>query len=174
MTIWVENDTNIVLQNMRLAIDNTQISAATLIASVGDNSGAAGTTGAITGATNAGPIVITSAAHGLNNGDKVLVCRVKGNRAANGTWTVANKTTNTFELQGSNGNGVYLSGGIWYKGITGATGLSVGAIAGQAGRYYCIVPATASIVERGKYVIVIFCTSHGLEFEHPDEGRVRA
>lgn len=174
MTLWVENDTNIVLQNMRLAIDNTQISAAALVASVGDNSGAAGTTGVITNAINAGPIVITSAAHGLNNGDTVLICRVKGNRAANGTWTVANKTANTFELQGSNGNGAYTSGGIWYKGIVGATGLTIAPITGQPGRYYCIVPATAAILDKAKFMIVVFCTSHGLEFEHPDEGRVRS
>lgn len=173
MTLFVENDTNVVLQNMRLAIDNTQISDATLVASVGDNSGNAGTTGEITAATNAGPIVITSANHGLSDGDIVLVCRVKGNRAANGTWTVANKTTNTFELDGSNGDGAYLSGGIWYKGIVGATGLSVAAIVGQAGRYYCVVPATAAILDRGKYMIVVHCTNYGLEFEHPDEGRVR-
>lgn len=173
MTLWVENDTNIVLQNMRLAIDNTLLVAASLVVSIGDNSGSAGTTGAITNATNAGPIVITSAAHGLNNGDTVLICRVKGNRAANGTWVVANKTANTFELQGSTGNGAYLSGGVWYKGIPGATGLSVTTLTGQ-GRYYAVMPASASIVDRAKYMVVVFCSNYGLEFEHPDEGRVRA
>jgi hypothetical protein len=173
MAIWVENDTNLVLQNMRLAIDNTQIPAAALVASVGNNSGDAGTAGVITDAENAGPIVITSAGHGLNNGDIVIVCRVKGNRAANGTWVVANKTTDTFELSGSNGTGAYTSGGIWYKGILGATGLTVSAIVGQPGRYYCVIPSTASIEDRKKYVVVIFCSNYGLEFEHAEEGRVR-
>jgi hypothetical protein len=65
---------------------------------------------AITGATNASPIVITANSHGLSNGDEVYVTGVLGNTGANGTWIVANATTNTFELQGSAGNGAYSSG----------------------------------------------------------------
>lgn len=65
----------------------------------------------ITGATNATPIVITSNAHGLSNGDQAEITGVPGNLAANGTWIVANKTTNTYELTGSVGSGAYTSGG---------------------------------------------------------------
>lgn len=65
----------------------------------------------ITGATNASPIVITSTAHGYADGDRVLIEGVAGNTAANGMWTVANQTANTFELAGSTGNGAYTSGG---------------------------------------------------------------
>lgn len=53
---------------------------------------------AITDATNASPIVVTSAAHGLSDDDIVVVNGVGGNTAANGRWIVDNKTTNTFEL----------------------------------------------------------------------------
>lgn len=60
---------------------------------------------AITGASNATPIVITSAGHGLSNGDQVDIAYLATNTAGNGTWTVANKTTDTFELSGSVGNG---------------------------------------------------------------------
>jgi hypothetical protein len=75
------------------------------------------TTGSITGATNASPIVITSTSHGLSNGDLVGIASVGGNTAANGKiWTVAPlPTTNTFGLHGSVGNGAYTSGGTWYK-----------------------------------------------------------
>jgi hypothetical protein len=65
------------------------------------------TTKTITGATNATPIVITAVAHGYSNGDVVLIEGVLTNTAANGTWTVANKTADTFELTGSVGNGAY-------------------------------------------------------------------
>lgn len=65
----------------------------------------------ITNATNASPIVITAAAHGRSNGERVMISGVGGNTAANGLFTVANATTNTFELQGSTGNGAYASGG---------------------------------------------------------------
>jgi len=66
---------------------------------------------AITGATNATPIVITATAHGYANGDAVFISGVLGNTAANGAWIIAAVTTNTFELIGSAGNGAYTSGG---------------------------------------------------------------
>lgn len=69
---------------------------------------------AITGATNANPIVITSNGHGLTNGLRVVVAGVGGNTAANGTWTVASVTANTFALTSAIGNGAYTSGGTWH------------------------------------------------------------
>jgi hypothetical protein len=79
-----------------------------------------GKTAAITGATNATPIVVTSNSHGLTDGDFVYIDGVIGNYSANGIFKIANKTTNTFELQtvaGSNvaGNGTYSSGGAWWS-----------------------------------------------------------
>lgn len=74
------------------------------------------TTGTITGATNATPIVITSASHGLSVNDLVGINSVGGTTAANGKiWTVSAADTNTFTLQSSVGNGAYTSGGTWYK-----------------------------------------------------------
>lgn len=68
----------------------------------------------ISGATNASPIVITTAsAHGYSNGEEVFVWGVAGNTAANGFWQIANITSDTFELVGSTGNGSY-SGGTDY------------------------------------------------------------
>lgn len=75
-------------------------------------------TGNITGATQANPCVITSNAHGLLNGDKVKIASVGGMTQLNGNvYTVANKTTNTFELSGINSTayGAYTSGGTWSK-----------------------------------------------------------
>ncbi len=72
---------------------------------------------AITGATNATPIVITATSHGFANGDVVLVGAVGGNLAANGIWKIANQAANTFELTnpitGTNvvGSAAYTSGG---------------------------------------------------------------
>ena len=85
----------------------------------------------ITGATRANPVVVTSANHGFNNGDKVFISGVNGmtqirnnlNNSETATtqpkfWVVANKTTNTFQLKrndGTNANGTswnsYTSGG---------------------------------------------------------------
>ncbi len=66
----------------------------------------------ITGATNAIPIVVTVANHGLSNGQSVVISGVAGNTAANGTWIVSSVTANTFALSNSVGNGSYTSGGI--------------------------------------------------------------
>lgn len=70
--------------------------------------------GSITGATNANPIVITSTDHGLQDGLRVTISGVGGNTAANTTATVANSTTDTFELSGVAGNGDYTTGGTWH------------------------------------------------------------
>ncbi|HKH66422.1 MAG TPA: hypothetical protein VKA75_03545, partial [Reyranella sp.] len=49
---------------------------------------------AITGATNATPIVITSTSHGLSDGDLVAITSVGGNTNANGVFRVAGSTAN--------------------------------------------------------------------------------
>jgi hypothetical protein len=54
----------------------------------------------VTVATNAAPCVMTSTAHGLNNGDIVIVSSGWG-RISNRVYRVANKTTDTIELEGS-------------------------------------------------------------------------
>lgn len=66
---------------------------------------------AISAATNAGPIQITAAAHGRNTGDSVEIFGVLGNTAANGTWVITKVDANNFTLNGSTGNGAYVSGG---------------------------------------------------------------
>lgn len=67
----------------------------------------------ITGASNATPIVITTAsAHGLANGDAVIVSGVLGNANANGAFTVSVLSPTTFQLVGSVGSGAYTGGGV--------------------------------------------------------------
>ncbi len=70
---------------------------------------------AITGATNALPIEITtSAAHGRVTGDAVFVAGVLGNTAANGAWYIVKTSATKFTLTGSSGNSGYTSGGHAY------------------------------------------------------------
>ena len=84
---------------------------ATLTGSFKYDLGAHGTAQTITGATNANPIQITIANHGLSSGETVVVASVGGNTAANGTWAITVTGANTFTLNGSTGNGAYTSGG---------------------------------------------------------------
>lgn len=74
---------------------------------------------AISGATKANPVVITATGHGLSNGDEVFISSVGGMTEINGrNYKIANKATNTFELQDLFGNNIdgtgfttYTSGG---------------------------------------------------------------
>ena len=63
----------------------------------------------ITGITTANPAVVTSAAHGLSNGDQVYITEVVGMTEINSAtqyYTVANVTANTFEVQDQDGTNV--------------------------------------------------------------------
>lgn len=54
----------------------------------------------ITNITKANPAVVTAAAHGFSNGDRIKILDAGGMTEVNGkSYLVANKTTNTFELQ---------------------------------------------------------------------------
>lgn len=77
-------------------------------------------TGAITGATNADPIVITQASHGLASGMTVTISGVLGNTAANGTFVITVINANTYSLNGAVGNGARTGGGT----VDSWTGLS--------------------------------------------------
>jgi hypothetical protein len=66
----------------------------------------------VTGATNASPIVITTAEpHGYQSGMQVSISGVAGNTAANGTFTITVIDSTSFSLNGSTGNGAWTSGG---------------------------------------------------------------
>lgn len=73
-----------------------------------------GDTVAITAATQANPVVLTAAGHGLGDGVEAYVEDVAGMTEINDTvFTVDNPTTNTIELKGVNGSAytAYSSGG---------------------------------------------------------------
>ena len=77
----------------------------------------------ITGITNANPAVVTSAAHGLSNGDEIIISGVVGMPEINGRrFLVASVATDTFEIKDKAGDdinstawGVYSSGGTINK-----------------------------------------------------------
>lgn len=71
------------------------------------------TTGTVTGASNTTPIVITSAAHGLNTGDLVQMQGVRGNTWSNGLFFITKIDTDNFALNASTGVAAYTSGGTW-------------------------------------------------------------
>jgi hypothetical protein len=67
---------------------------------------------ALSAATNATPIVITTTApHGVTDVSYGTVAGVVGNTAANGSWVVERTSATQLKLRGSVGNGGYVSGG---------------------------------------------------------------
>lgn len=87
-------------------------SGGTLFRASGPKCGYDGNVLNVTGATNASPIVISTAnAHGIADGQTVVVASVGGNTAANGTWQVLRVNANQVSLTGSTGSGAYTSGG---------------------------------------------------------------
>lgn len=98
-------------------------------------------TTAITGASNATPIELTSTSHGLVAGDRIYIASVGGNTAANGTWEVIASTgSNTYTIGAINGavgggvgtttgNAAYTSGGTWQR--LPYTRLNADEVAGQ-------------------------------------------
>ena len=75
----------------------------------------------ITGITQANPAVMTIASHGYTNGDRILVTGVTDMTEVNNReFTVANATSNTFELSGVNSTGFDAYNST--LGITGASG----------------------------------------------------
>jgi hypothetical protein len=88
----------------------------TLNGSVGSGTWAGGGTivvsNQITSASNASPIAITTAVpHGLQTGALVSINGALGNTAANGTFTITVTGPTSFTLNGSTGNGTWISGG---------------------------------------------------------------
>ena len=72
----------------------------------------------ITAITKANPAVVTSSSHGYSDGDHVWIAGVVGMKEVNNRrFTVANKTTNTFQLSGVNSTNytTYSSGGTASK-----------------------------------------------------------
>jgi hypothetical protein len=75
-----------------------------------------GMTYSITGATNASPIVVTATGNTFLTGDVINIGGVTGNTAANNQWIVTVISAgSTFSLNGSTGNGAYVTGGAASK-----------------------------------------------------------
>jgi len=70
----------------------------------------------ISGITKANPAVVTANSHGYSNGDEVVITAVAGMTEVNGKrFLIADKTTNTFELQNKDGVDINSSGFTTYS-----------------------------------------------------------
>lgn len=108
--------------------------------------------GTITGASNATPVVYTSANHGLTSGFVVTVSGVTGNPGANATGVATVLTANTFSLAGTAGTGAYVAGGSWHM-----TGLYT---------YTFLASSVNGFEARNLYVSVIEGSAGGITYSY--------
>ena len=168
-TLFVQNDMNLVLDGMRFDADQSVINDAVLTAHFFQPT----VTKAITNATNATPIVITSAGHGRLTGDKVVIAHVAGNPAANGSWTITKIDANTFSLNSSVGNGAYSRGGDWYLAVTNGTGLTMAYQTGTNGRYLAVIPYTIDRLANESSRCIVFCSNYNYQIERDHLSMIR-
>ena len=102
--------------------------------------------GGITNTTNASPIVVTSAGHGLKTGQQVTIDGVTGNEAANGTFCITVLNDDEFQLAGSTGSGAddNADGGTWTRDVSSNSG-------GQGGVHFSMTvdPGNANLLYIG-------------------------
>ena len=112
--------------------------------------------GTVTGATNAGPIVITSANHGLTTGTKVYLADVGGNTAANGVFTITPIDANSFSLNGSDGSAspAYTFGGTWVRTTSAGNPL----LTKQSDTRYVLNLSTVTL-NQGTYIVSLLANS---------------
>ena len=176
MIVFTHNDMNAWINRATLDVDNTLINDMTATITIG--SLIEGEYGTITAATYASPIVITSAGHGLSNGTQIVIVDCVGNEAANGVHTVANATTNTFELSGSTGNAALklpantVDYPRWFKVVSGIadeayTYVSPGKYVNQS------IQSDSDFLPETEYWAVVKSSNYGFQMQGKVRGKVR-
>ena len=106
---------------------------------------------AITGATQASPVVITADNHGFQNHQKIVVTGVSGMTELNGnTYYVKNKTNDTFELMDEDGDNI------------DGTGFTAYTSGGQIQRAEFNTPITITAATQADPVEITTLSAHGL------------
>lgn len=168
--LLIDNDLNLYVRDFRMEDDDSVITDADFVVHIGDYQ----IRGTITGATNASPIVLTSANHGRAVGEQIIVSQVNGNLAANGVWTISAVTANTITLTGSAGNGAYENGGVWYLAVDGAVNITLAHQEAEPGTYKATLPATVPLVDGLRYVRITEAGGLGYKTERILLARVRS
>ena len=96
-----------------LEVTNTSATGVVLLKDVTSNAYINGASVSNTSGNAVSPIQITtSIANNFTNGQQVFISGVVGNTNANGVFTITVTSPTTFTLNGTTGNGAYVSGGV--------------------------------------------------------------
>lgn len=152
MTLYVDNDNEIIVASYRESLSQTPVTDAALTGHLVDAS--PGAFGAIANATSASPIVITSAAHGLTTGAQVVIVQVEAPREALGLHTITRINADTFSLDGTTGTGTWIATDAkssWHKHVSTPSFV----YDGTNHRYVALVAYTLPLVAQRKYKIIL-------------------
>jgi hypothetical protein len=170
--LWFVDNVNIVeLARLQEASNGALITDAELTLSIGSKS----ESGTLTGASIiAGVITLTAPDHGLTTGDQVIVTQVESPAAAVGVWEITVTDANHFRLEGASGTGTWTAttAARWYRGVTGATGLSPD-IAADTATYSWQLPDTLPLISGAEYIAIITCGNYGAKWELPAKAATR-
>lgn len=107
------------------------------------------------------PIVITTTStQGLVDGDQVTVSGVQGNTAANGTFAITVVDATTFTLNGTTGNGDYLSGGQWSRNVDL---VAAGIVVEQTSSTVYTIDLSSVTEADGQYVLTLTAAGSGIQ-----------
>ena len=176
MSLYAGNDNVVWIGPTTEAVDGSVVQDAAVSVDVAIDADDS-TANQISGATDATPIVITTAAaHGLSSGNRVAIARVGGNVAANGSWQITVLSSTTFELDDSEGDGTYTGAGRVYRLLGTHGGIEAEHIGGQQGEYVATLPATIPFAAGTDYRIIARMTRGGVvvaEWELVETAEVR-
>ncbi len=136
--------------NEKVTFENTLDASAHYVLAYDD--GTAATAGSISDATNGETIVVTSAAHGLSDGDRITIYGVQGNTNANGVFTVTEIDDDHFSLDSSIGSDIYSGGGRWVHNVSLA-GLTVLPQSGTQPDTRFVLNLSAVTLNQGTYIL---------------------
>lgn len=154
-TILIGNANSYQLTDFRDALSGSLESDVQAYASLCQAAAPSGGSWLVQGATNASPIVITSANHGLNTGDYITIINVGDNRGAHGTFQVTVIDNNTFSLNGSTGTAAWSAGGQFWRCLPDATAIAFALT--NPGQYSLTILGSIGLVPQTQYAFVIYC-----------------
>jgi hypothetical protein len=154
--IWIGNGNLYKLTDFRDAMTGDLESDVVAFGSLCERPPTTGGKWRVEGASNDTPILITSTAHGLVNGDQVTIINVGDNRGAHGTFSVNVMDADHFELVDSVGTADWTIGGQFFRCVPDCAGLPYSA--GDDGQYYLNILGNVGLVEGRSYTYVAYCT----------------
>ena len=168
MTLYVENANDIILKNVKLLSNKSEVADGSFVVSICENHSydiSALTVGATT------TIEMATAIPDIANGDTILVRRVRGASDANGFWTASGVSGASFDIAADTSIQTYLGGGkAWRVLVQEATF----EYREDIGGYLCVIENTdVELTPDANYLLFIEESDKQVAIEFEDTAEIR-